>query len=83
MNNGRANGSSAVTVNRADGELNLLSRVRGEFREMPGMRLSLDQAMRLWALDYDTCRSLLDTLMASKFLVLDGHGRYGLAHGGY
>ncbi len=26
-------------------------RIRGEYREMPGMRLKLEQAMRLWSLE--------------------------------
>ena len=29
----------------------LVQRVRGEFREMPGLRLTFAQACRLWQLD--------------------------------
>ncbi len=54
----------------------LLQRVRGEFLEMPGMRLTMDQARRLWALDLRTCRSILDTLVESKFLVRSRDGKY-------
>jgi hypothetical protein len=64
-------------------ELDLVSRIRGEFHEMPGMRLSLDQAMRLWSLDRDTCRCVLERLMAARFLELDGNGQYKRAHAGY
>ncbi len=33
-------------------------RIRGEYREMPGMRLKLEQAMRLWSLRAGTQRLL-------------------------
>lgn len=61
----------------------LLSRVRGEFREMPGLRLSLEQAMRLWSLDRATCVELLNQLRSNKFLDLDSRGQYRLTNGGY
>lgn len=61
----------------------LLTRVRGEFREMPGLRLTLEQAMRLWSLDRATCVEVLNQLKSTKFLDLDPNGRYRLAHGGY
>ena len=63
--------------------MDLLRRIRGEFREMPGLRLSLEQAMRLWSLDRATCVDVLDRLKTTKFLELDPNGRYRLAHGGY
>ena len=47
--------SCTTTVFTPFRQMELLSRVRGEFREMPGLRLSLEQAMRLWALDRATC----------------------------
>jgi hypothetical protein len=61
----------------------LLRRIRGEFREMPGLRLSLEQAMHLWSLDRATCDEALNQLRSTKFLDLDGIGRYRLAHCGY
>lgn len=61
----------------------LVKRVRGEYREMPGMRLTVDQAMRLWMLDRQTCSHVLSSLVAAQFLVRDGNGRYMKAHGGY
>jgi hypothetical protein len=63
--------------------IELANRVRGEFREMPGMRLTLDQATRLWALDHRTCETVLDHLMAAGYLVRDDRGQYRKAHGGY
>jgi hypothetical protein len=48
--------------------LNLLNRVRSEFIEMPGLRLRIDQAQRLWNLDRAMCESILRSLVDSKFL---------------
>jgi hypothetical protein len=61
----------------------LENRVRGEFREMPGMRLSFDQAVRLWALDRRTCQVVLERLLAVGFLERDNEGQYRKTHGGY
>ena len=72
-----------VVVHHTASEDALMRRVRSEFREMPGMRLTLGQAMRLWDLDRPTCSAVLGSLVASRFLRLDGYGRYGLAHAGY
>jgi len=72
-----------ISVPRPFNQLQILHRVRGEFREMPGMRLTLEQAMRLWSLNRETCASVFDELMASRFLQRDVNGRYKLAHGGY
>jgi DNA-binding IclR family transcriptional regulator len=46
----------------------MLNRVRGEFLEMPGLRLRVDQAQRLWGLDRSTCEELLKSLVDAKFL---------------
>jgi len=48
--------------------LNLLNRVRSEFIEMPGLRLRIDQAQRLWNLDRAICESVLRSLVEAKFL---------------
>ena len=61
----------------------LVKRVRGEYREMPGMRLTIDQAMRLWKLDRGTCATVLNSLVAAHFLDQDRAGRYKRADGGY
>lgn len=47
----------------------ILDRARGEFLEMPGLRLTVPQAQRLWNLDTKLCESLLSTLVESRFLV--------------
>ena len=61
----------------------ILRRIRGEYREMPGMRLTEDQAMRLWALDRPTCRRVLDSLVASHYLEQDHSGQFARTHDGY
>ena len=35
---------------------------------MPGLRLTPAQATRLWGLEYETCRAVIDRLVASDFL---------------
>lgn len=64
-------------------QLDLVIRIRGEFHEMPGLRLSLDQAVRLWALDRYSCQTVLERLVDAGFLVRDDRGLYRRAHGGY
>ena len=54
----------------------LLNRVRGEFREMPGLRLTVSQARRLWHVDEDTCQTLLDHLVDERFLCRNADGAY-------
>jgi hypothetical protein len=46
----------------------VLRRIRGEYLEMPGLRLTAAQAQRLWALDRDVCDALLGALVEAKFL---------------
>jgi hypothetical protein len=48
----------------------MLRRIRGEYLEMPGLRLTDRQAQRLWGLDQHTCAQLLDLLVGDKFLRL-------------
>ena len=61
----------------------LLRRARGEYREMPGMRLTIEQAMRLWSVDRRACETVLNSLVASHYLQVDEFGRYRKAHCGY
>jgi hypothetical protein len=56
--------------------LALLLRIRGEFLEMPGMRLTLRQAMRLWNLDAATCEAALRYLVEHRFLSLTAQGAF-------
>ena len=47
---------------------NTVERVRGEFLEMPGLRLTVPQAARLWGLDVPSCEAVLAVLVRSSFL---------------
>ena len=58
----------------------LLDIVRGEYLEMPGLRLTKQQAQRLWALDRATCDELLATLVGVQFLRRTHGGEYMLAY---
>jgi hypothetical protein len=46
----------------------IVHRIREEFREMPGLRLTPAQATRLWGLEGDACRAVIETLVAAHFL---------------
>ena len=46
----------------------LVARVRGEYFEMPGLRVTLEQACRLWQVDVSTCEMLLEYLVRAGFL---------------
>lgn len=54
----------------------VLRRIRGEFLEMPGLRLTQAQARRLWGLDESACRALLDALVEAKFLFRTRDGAF-------
>ena len=53
----------------------LLARIRGEFREMPGLSLTIDQACRLLGCDAVTCRQIIETLVAEGQLRWSRDGR--------
>lgn len=53
-----------------------MSRVRAEYREMPGLRLTLPQACRLWQLNLSTCESVLQSLIIEGFLLQTPQGAY-------
>jgi DNA-binding GntR family transcriptional regulator len=51
----------------------VLARLRAEYLEMPGMRLTAAQVQRLCGVERTTCQWALDRLVAAKFLcVKDG-----------
>lgn len=57
----------------------ILDRIRGEFREMPGLTLTSEQARRLWSLDAPTCHEALAHLVETGFLSLKPNGSYARA----
>ena len=56
----------------------LLTRIRGEYLEMPGLRLTPAQARRLWGLEQNECQRLLDALVNARFLRRTHDGAYQL-----
>jgi hypothetical protein len=54
----------------------MLDRIRAEYLEMPGLRLTLEQAQRLCGLERTLCQTVLDSLVEAKFLCLKANGTY-------
>jgi hypothetical protein len=54
----------------------VVHRIRGEYTEMPGLRITLPQAQRLWGLDAALCRLALDCLVQTGFLRRTEAGQY-------
>jgi len=54
----------------------ILYRIRGEYREMPGLRLTPAQAQRLWGLDRAACDLLLAELVSTGFLARTRDGAF-------
>jgi hypothetical protein len=59
----------------------IVRRVREEFREMPGLRLTPAQATRLWGIEHDVCRAVIDALVSSAFLRWTATGAITRAEG--
>jgi hypothetical protein len=68
--------SRASDFSAQDSRSLMSERVRGEFREMPGLTLTLAQAGRLWSLDPATCDEVLNHLVASGFLCRRADGAF-------
>ena len=56
--------------------LKVLERVRAEFVEMPGMRLTAQQVERLCGIEPTLCATVLAALVAAKFLSITPDGKY-------
>jgi hypothetical protein len=54
----------------------LLQRIEGEYREMPGLCVTAPQAERLWGLDSTTCGFVLLTLIQRGILKQTASGTY-------
>ena len=54
----------------------LLQRIEGEYREMPGLSVTAPQAERLWGLDSTTCAFVLMTLVERRILKRTPNGTY-------
>jgi hypothetical protein len=53
-----------------------LWRIRGEYREMPGLKLTVPQAARLWHLDAPSIERLLNVLVDDGLLRRTPAGAY-------
>lgn len=62
----------------ADG---LAQRVRAEFMEMPDLAVTFWQALRLWNLEAEVCRAILDSLVRSGFLTQTRQGAFRRVEG--
>ena len=54
----------------------VVQRIRGEFLEMPGLRLTPQQARRLWRLDETSCDAVLGALVDARFLARTRDGAF-------
>jgi hypothetical protein len=51
-------------------------RIESEYREMPGLSLTLRQAVRLWGLDHHTCELVLANLIERRILKRAANGTF-------
>ena len=65
-----------VHWNTAQTTVNFLDLIRAEYREMPGLKLTLPQARRLWNLADEECAAVLEDLVAEGFLRRTREGAY-------
>jgi hypothetical protein len=56
-------------------------RAEAEYREMPGLKLTPQQASRLWHLDADASASLLESMVQAGVLYRARDGAYLLQFG--
>ena len=54
----------------------VLKRIRAEYLEMPGMRLTARQMERLCGVEQSLCGQVLKTLVDEKFLCVKSDGAY-------
>jgi hypothetical protein len=56
--------------------LKLVQRIREEFEDIPGLRLTTVEASRFWALDEQMCEQVLEELAVSGFLAQGADHRF-------
>ena len=69
-------------MSESTGATDLLQRVKAEFAEMPGLRLTQAQACRMWGLDPATCTEMLTRLIDANFLFRTRDGAFMRVDGG-
>jgi hypothetical protein len=63
-------------IESSSGIQDVVRRIRGEFLEMPGLRLTAEQARRLWRLDQTACEAVLGALVDARFLARTRDGAF-------
>jgi hypothetical protein len=63
---------SSRTAGSEAGDQELHARIHAEYREMPGLKLTLAQASRLFNLESGRCAAALETLVVGGVLWTDG-----------
>ena len=56
--------------------INLVQRIREEFEEAPGLRITVREGSQFWGLDEVTCEQVLAQLLATGFLARGVDQRY-------
>ena len=54
----------------------LVDRIRAEYAALPGLKLTRDQACRLWGVDDEHCTAAFEILLAEGFLHRTGTGKF-------
>ena len=54
----------------------LITRLRAEYLEMPGLRLKREQVQRLCGVERTECQRVLETLVETRFLCVKADGTY-------
>jgi len=55
----------------------MAARIKGEYREMPGLRLTLPQAQRHFGVEATLCSLAFEQLTRDKFLIRGTDGQFG------
>ncbi len=63
-------------------KMTLMDRIRAEYREMPGMKLTARQVGRLCGVGAAACQAMLDALVHEGFLSVRTDGTYTLSTDG-
>jgi len=66
-----------------DKHVDTTERIRAEYREMPGLKLTAAQASRFWSLGPADSQALLDQLTAQGVLARTRDGHYVLLAGSH
>ena len=53
-----------------------VDRIRAEYLALPGLKLTREQACRLWAVNSETCDAAIDALVEEGFLQKTGTGKF-------